>query len=265
MNAPTRPVLRWHGGKWLLAPWIISLMPDHMAYVEPFGGGASVLLRKNRSRLEIYNDLDGEVVNLFRVLREQASDLAQRIVLTPFARAEFAAAYAVACDPVERAAATLIKSHMGFGSNAVHRVSGFRAAGMRAGVLPVHNWSDLPAVIRQVAERFRGVVIENRDALQVMAANDGAGVLHYVDPPYVMATRADAGQDYAHEMTDAQHGDLLAFLRGLKGRVMLSGYPHPAYDAALAGWRRVERVSLADGARKRIEVLWLNWQEDRLL
>jgi DNA adenine methylase len=265
VSAVNRPILRWHGGKWLLAPWIILLMPDHAAYVEPFGGGASVLLRKTRSRLEIYNDLDGEVVNLFRVLRTQAAALAERIALTPFARAEFAAAYAVATDPVEQAAATLIKSHMGFGSNAVHRVSGFRAAGLRAGVLPVHNWSDLPAVIRQVAERFRGVVIENRDALDVMAANDGDAVLHYVDPPYVLGTRSDGGRDYAHEMTDAQHSDLLVFLRGLKGRVMLSGYPCPAYDDALRGWRRLERDVLADGARRRVEVLWLNWQEDRLL
>jgi DNA adenine methylase len=265
MTAPTRPVLRWHGGKWLLAPWIIAQMPDHVAYVEAFGGGASVLLRKRRTRLEIYNDLDGEVVNLFRVLRTDPQALAERIALTPFAREEFEAAYRPCGDGVERAVATLIKSHMGFGSNAVHRVSGFRAAGLRAGVLPVHNWADLPMVVRAVAERLRGVVIEHRDALSVMAANDGADVLHYVDPPYPMGTRSDAARDYAHEMTDAQHSDLLAFLRGLKGRVILSGYPCEMYDSALPDWRRVERAALADGAKKRTEVLWMNWRGEGLL
>lgn len=260
-----RPVLRWHGGKWRIAPWIIEQMPPHEAYVEPFGGGASVLLRKPRSRLEIYNDLDGEVVNLFAVLRSRPLDLAEAVALTPFARAEFDLAYEPVADPVERARRMLIRSHMGFGSNAVHRRSGFRAAGLRAGVLPVHNWSDLPSVIRVVAERVRGVVIEQRPAVDVMAANDGPGVLHYVDPPYVMGTRGDAGADYAHEMSDADHAALLEALAGLRGRVILSGYACPLYDDALRGWRRLERRTLADGARERTEVLWMNFEPDRLI
>lgn len=265
MNVPTRPILRWHGGKWRLAPWIIDQMPAHEAYVEPFGGGASVLLRKPRSRLEIYNDLDGEVVNLFSVLRSRPADLAEAVALTPFARAEFDLAYQMAADQVERARRMLIRSHMGFGSNAVNRRSGFRASGLRAGVLPVHNWSDLPSVIRTVAERVRGVVIENRPAVDVMAANDGPGVLHYVDPPYVIGTRGDAGADYAHEMSDADHVVLLEALVGLRGRVILSGYAHPLYDDALAGWTRIERAAMADGARKRVEVLWCNFEGQGVL
>lgn len=240
-------------------------MPAHEAYVEPFGGGASVLLRKPRSRLEVYNDLDGEAVNLFAVLRSRPAHLVEAVALTPFARAEFDLAYEPAADPVERARRMLIRSHMGFGSNAVHRRSGFRAAGLRAGVLPVHNWSDLPSVIRAVAERVRGVVIEQRPALDVMTANDGAGVLHYVDPPYVMGTRGDAVADYAHEMSDADHVTLLEALTRLRGHVILSGYAHPLYDDALAGWTRIERAALADGARRRTEILWCNFERKGML
>ena len=114
-----------------------------------------------------------------------------------------------------------------------------------------------PAALAIVVERLSGVVIENRDAQKVMAAHDGPETLHYVDPPYVFSTR-DAGKDYLHEMSDGDHDDLLVFLRGLRGMVVLSGYPNDIYDTALSDWRRVSRLALADGARERTEVLWLN-------
>jgi DNA adenine methylase len=266
MNMPTRPVLRWHGGKWLLAPWITSLMPAHRIYVEPFGGAASVLLRKPRSYAEVYNDLDDDVVNLFRVLRsDRAGDLVTSLRLTPFASAEFFDAYQHTDDEIERARRLIVRSFMGFGSNGTHKKTGFRSNSNRSGTTPAHDWVNYPDQLGATVERLRGVVVLNRDACEVMAAHDGPEALHYVDPPYVFATRADAQADYAHEMTDAQHADLLGFLRTLKGRVMLSGYPHPLYDDLLRDWRRVERAALADGAKKRTEVLWLNWREDRLI
>ena len=121
MNAPTRPVLRWHGGKWRLAPWIISHFPPHRSYVEPFGGAASVLLRKERSYGEVYNDLDDLVVNLFRVLRhpEWGGALLESLCLTPFSRIEFEQAIEPGeGDPIEAARRLIIRSFMGFGSNA---------------------------------------------------------------------------------------------------------------------------------------------------
>jgi DNA adenine methylase len=257
---PTRPVLRWHGGKWLLAPWIIANLPPHRVYVEPFGGAASVLIRKPRSYAEVYNDLDQDVVNLFRVLREPeaAERLVAAVALTPFARDEQVQAYEPSADPVERARQLIVRSFMGFGSNGHNRKTGFRANSNRSGTTPSRDWANYPAGLAEVVQRFAGVVVENRDAKDVMAAHDGPDTLHYVDPPYVTATRSDAGADYAHEMTDEQHAELLAFLPTLAGKVVLSGYPHPAYDAALPGWRRVERKALADGARERVEVLWIN-------
>jgi DNA adenine methylase len=256
---PQRPALRWHGGKWVLAPWIISHFPPHRTYVEPFGGAASVLIRKPRSYAEVYNDLDTSVVGLFRVLRsDRAGELVDQLRLTPFARGEFEAAYEDADDPVEQARRLIIRSFMGFGTHGHKRSTGFRSNTTRSGTTPAHDWGNYPDALAMIVERFRGVAVENKDARVIMATHDGPETLHYVDPPYVTETRADPSKDYAHEMSDGDHVELLEFLRGLKGMVILSGYAHPLYDEALGGWRRVQRDTYADGARARVEVLWIN-------
>lgn len=256
----TRPVLRWHGGKWLLAPWIISHFPAHQVYVEPFGGAASVLMRKERSYAEIYNDLDDEVVNLFECLRndEDGAYLVEQIRLTPFSRVEFAQAYMATDDDFERARRLIIRSFMGFGSNGHNKLTGFRANSNRSGTTPAHDWVNYPDSLAQVVARLQGVTIEHKDAKAVMLQHDAPETLHYVDPPYVFATRSDAGADYAHEMKDSDHAELLDVLRSLEGMVVLSGYPHPIYDRALSNWLRVEKQALADGAKPRTEVLWIN-------
>ena len=122
-----------------------------------------------------------------------------------------------------------------------------------------------PDALAAIVERLRGVVVMNRDARDVISAHDGPDTLHYVDPPYHFDTRSDEGADYAHELSGDDHADLLAVLRKLKGRVMLSGYPHPSYDDALDGWTRIEKAALADGARKRTEVLWCNFETQGVL
>lgn len=298
MNAPTRPVLRWHGGKWRLAPWIIGHFPAHRVYVEPFGGAGSVLLRKERTYAEIYNDLDDLVVNLFRVLRDAdaAAELDRQLRLTPFSRREFEAAMEPGEGDVERARRLVVRSFMGFGSNAhsaaPHTRSGFRAivrgvnhgdrrTGVRApakytstgfrsnssrsGTTPAHDWANYPDALAGIVDRLTGVVVEHRDATEVMAQHDSPATLHYVDPPYLPETRSPANKydlkhrTYRHELTRADHERLLAFLRDdVVGMVVLSGYPAPLYDDALAGWRRVETPAHADGARPRTEVLWVN-------
>lgn len=252
-----RPILRWHGGKWLLANWIISHLPAHRVYVEPFGGAGSVLLRKSRSYAEVYNDLDGEVVNLFRVARERGDELRRALELTPFARDEFVLSYTPTDDPVEQARRTVARSFMGFGSNSHNKATGFRANSNRSGTTPAHDWRNYPDAFVAVVERLRGVCIENRDAVAVMQAHDGEETVHYVDPPYVAVTR-DKGGDYRHEMTDADHEALAGELHKLRGSVVLSGYASPLYDELYRDWQRVERVALADGARARVEVLWLS-------
>lgn len=261
-EAPTRPALRWHGGKWRLAPWILANFPPHRVYVEPFGGAASVLLRKPRSYAEVYNDLDGDVVNLFRVLRsERAGELIRAIELTPFARAEFEIAYERTDDAVEEARRLIVRSFMGFGSDGANRANGrtgFRSNSSRSGTTPAHDWANYPAALRVIVERFRGVVIEQRDAMMVAQQHDRSDALHYLDPPYMPDTRQGGGHNYAHEMTIDDHRALLAGAMDLAGAVVISGYPTKIYDDALQGWRRVTCAALADGAAQRTEVLWIN-------
>ncbi len=256
-----RPLLRYHGGKWKLAPWIAGHFPKHRVYVEPFGGGASVLLRKQRSHAEVYNDLDGEIVNLFEVARDRGEELAQLVELTPFARAEFELAYEPAEDPLEQARRTLIRSFMGFGSaGASGQATGFRSNSTRSGTTPAHDWLNFPEALRVTVQRLRGVVIERRDALLVMRSHDAPTTLHYVDPPYVHSTRSlrTRAPSYRHELSDLQHAELLAGLRSLAGMVVLSGYRCDLYDSALQGWQRIDLAAHADGARDRVESLWLS-------
>lgn len=267
MTTVTRPVLRYHGGKFRLAPWIVNFFPTHALYVEPFGGAASVLLHKRRVHCEVYNDVNDEIVNVFRVLRDPAlaARLARAIELTPFARTEFEMAYQPSDDPIEQARRTVCRSFMGFGSGAAFSK---HATGFRTGVRGERNQSaaaDLlswPSEVPVFVERLRGVTIESRDALYLMARTDGPGTLFYVDPPYPHSTRGSARgvrQKYAQELTDDDHRRLAGVLHDLQGMVVLSGYPCDLYDRELfAGWQRHERIALADGARKRTEVVWLN-------
>jgi DNA adenine methylase len=268
---PTRPALRWHGGKWLLAPWIIGFFPKHRIYVEPFGGAASVLLRKPRANGEVYNDLDDDAVNLFTVLRdrEAAVELMRLLRLTPFARTEFELAWDETEDAIERARRLVIRSFMGFGSNAHsdkgrgHKTTGFRANSNRSGTIPAEDWKNYPDALPALIERLQGVTIERRPAAQVMATHDSLDTLVYADPPYLHATRNrrnpyDAKHQYRHELTDADHVTLIEQLRRLAGMVVLSGYPHEIYESRLRDWHRFEREALADGARRRTEVVWIN-------
>ncbi len=162
-----RTLLRYHGGKWMLAPWIISHFPDHRIYVEPFGGGWSVLLRKPRSYAEVYNDLDGEIVNVFKMVREKGNELADLLYLTPYAREEYGV-LKVNDDPMERARKTIIRSFMGFSSTSIHRNTGFRSDSNRSGTTPAHDWKNYPESLVHTIDRLRGVVIENRDAKVVI-------------------------------------------------------------------------------------------------
>ena len=265
MKTPTRPVMRYFGGKWKVAPWIISHFPPHRVYTESFGGGASVLMRKPVAYGEVYNDLDGRVVNVFRVLQKPtwAKRLERKLRVTPFAREEFELSYKRSRDPVEDARRTLIASFMGFGSDSVTRGcrTGFRCNSNKAGTTPAHDWHRWPDQVERFTERLKYVIIENRDALEVMASQDEEGALHYVDPPYVHATRVrmHGRRGYQHELDDQAHLDLLAFLGTLKGMVVLSGYAHPLYDGLVkAGWLELKSPALAFGSTIRTEVLWLN-------
>lgn len=268
MPKPARPVLRYHGGKWLLAPWIISFFPPHKIYVEPFGGAGSVLLRNSRAFCEVYNDLDEEVVNLFRVLRDRDSalrlcDLLER---TPFSRIEFNAAYEMSDDSIERARRLITRSFQGFGSGSFNRAycTGFRAASKQTGRPHAMDWINIPECLWLVTERLKGVVIECRDALEGIRQQDHEEALFYVDPPYVASTRPNSNRkQYRFELGITDHISLARLLHHVRGKVVVSGYASPLYDRELyRGWRRVERIAQASGQHGRIqrtEVLWMNF------
>lgn len=264
---PARPVLRYHGGKWLLAEWIISHFPRHRVYVEPFGGAASVLMQKPRSYAEVYNDLDGEIVNVFRVLRDPVSaiELDRLIRLTPFARDEFRESYQSHSDPIEQARRTILRSFMGFGSAAATGFdTGFRSNSNRSGTTPARDWANLPDRIAEWTTRLQGVVIENKDAAEVMAQHDSKETLFYVDPPYVLSTRKlrnpYCGKGYRFEMTDIEHVTLAQRLHSLSGLVLLAGNASGLYADLYSDWRQLSISVPATGRTReaRREVLWFN-------
>jgi DNA adenine methylase len=261
------PVIRYHGAKFRLAPWVLQHFPPHTCYVESFGGAAGVLMQKPRSYAEVYNDLDGDIVNLFRVLQDPTtrSGLTELLVLTPYSRAEFELSWESSEDPVERARRTIMRAQMGFGSaGATKGVTGFRIDTKRQYGTAQSLWAEYPDSIAEVGQRLAGVLIENRPAIEVITAHDAAATLHYVDPPYVHDTRykgATSGRYYRHEMDDAEHRKLLNVLLELEGMVVLSGYPSELYADLLPDWTCYStsaRISAARGTASRTECIWLN-------
>jgi len=264
-EAPGRPAIRYYGGKWRIAPWVLSYFPAHQCYVEPYGGGASVLLRKQRSPLEIYNDLDGDVVNFFRILRERPEELVHLIRLTPWARSEYEQCWEVCDEPLEAARRFYVTCWMGFGGGKARWRASWR---YQVGAGTVWKSAALSFCevehLYQAAERLRGVQIEQRPALDVIRRCDAASTLTYLDPPYVVGSRSKWKDVYKVEMDDDDHCELAAVARGLGGMVLISGYPSELYrDLYEAyGWARVETESRTNGhgrvSAKRTEALWIS-------
>jgi DNA adenine methylase len=260
---PARAALRYYGGKWRLAPWIVAHLPPHTCYVEPFGGAAGVLLRKLPARYEVYNDLDGAVVGFFRVLRERPDDLIRAVERTPFARAEVELACRPApgdLDEVELARRVYVRAWQGrHGLPAPGRMGWrFERAATRSRTA-VDDWRDA-SHLWAVAERLRRVQLECDDALRVIARFDAPGTLFYVDPPYPASTRCARWRTraYAHELTDDDHGRLAGVLRGVGGLVVLSSAPCALYRDLYPGWTLLERRAQTQANRPATEALWLS-------
>lgn len=260
----TTPVMRYFGGKFRIAPWVLSFFPEHRCYVEPFGGAGSVLMQKERTYAEVYNDLSKDVVNVFRVLRDP--ELSDRLIelcrLTPYSREEFELTYEPTDDPIEQARRTLFRAQAAFGSSGTARSrTGFRIDSERRYKLSSHVWETYPSNIASFCKRLSGVIIENRPAIDVISQHDGPDTLFYVDPPYLHDTRVMRNARYDFEMTDQQHVELLAALNKVEGMVILSGYPNPLYEKLLSSWEIHTKSARASGHRgtvNRTEAIWLN-------
>jgi DNA adenine methylase len=254
-----RPALRYYGGKWRLAPRIIELIPNHETYVEPYGGAMSVLLRKPPSPVEVYNDLDEEVVNFFRVLREQPEEFMHQVMLTPFSRVENNLAYQKSDNDLERARRLFTRSQQTIGGARVQWSSGWRKQITNNRMKPV--WQDMADIAHlwDVIERLKMVQLECRPALEILEIYDTEKTLFYVDPPYLTLTRSDRWKDksYAHEMTDEDHRALAEALHKTKGMVMLSGYNDEKYRQWYADWKLVEIPARSMQNIPTTECLWI--------
>lgn len=257
---PERPAVRRLGGKWRIAPWLISFFPRHTTYCEPFGGGANVLLRKPPSRLEIYNDLDDEIVNFFAVLRRDGERLMRQIELTPFARQELALASEPCDDPMESARRFYVRSWQAF-----QAASGYDATptwrfqrSWARGKSTLDEWCTVES-LRTVIERLRLVQIECRPALEIIARYDTPSTLFYIDPPYLHETRGMRVQTvYAHEMDEADHVELARVLRDIEGMAIVSGYASDLYNDLYRGWEVRSKTTTTNGNSTSIEYAWLS-------
>lgn len=256
----TRPAIRYYGGKWNLAEWILSYFPPHQQYVELCGGAGSVLLQKPRSDLEIYNDLDNNVVNFFQMLRDRPEELINKIWLTPWARAEYELHRVPDPDPdpLEKARRFWVGCCMSISG------SPFTSSGMRL----VKSVEHAPNGVRSwfyekldhlyaAAERFRMVQIENKPYQDILSSYDHPETLFYFDPPYVTSTRTN-GKEYLHEWTDNDHREAAELLQRVQGYVVVSGYPSPLYAEIYTGWHRTDREAAVNAGSKRVECLWLS-------
>lgn len=255
-----KPPVPYFGGKQTIAPWIVSLLPAHDHYVEPFCGGLSVLLAKQPSRMETVNDLDGDLMTFWRVLRDQPHDLIRACALTPHSRAELAATQKLAANDLERARQVWVRLTQG-------RARANRSSGWRYYVDPNGSSTSMPSVLdgyrermTAAAERLMQVSLECLPALDVIAKyGSHRRCLLYVDPPYLGSTR---GRNYGHEMSaDVEHRELAAALADCHATVVLSGYDSPLYAELYDGWHRYEQQAITGNAKAdkgRTEVLWSN-------
>ena len=247
-----------------MAKQIVSLLPPHRSYLEPFFGSGAVLFNKPPSAIETVNDIDGDITNFFRVLREQPEELANAISLTPYARDVFDDAHDNrGTTDFDRAYRFAIRSRMGHGFK-TYQKTGFKIdVYARERSYCVRCWNDMPEGIMEAAARLKGVQIENRPALDLIRRFNHDNVLIYADPPYLLNTRG--GKQYKHEMTEQDHLDLLDTLKQHKGPVILSGYPSEMYDRELSGWNRLAKKSYNQNSDARLEVLWCNFNIPTLI
>jgi len=259
-----RPVLKYPGSKWNIAKRLASLVPEHHSYLEPYFGSGALLFNKPPSDIETVNDLDSDVVNLFRCIQKDSERLSRLVMTTPFSREVYERQFAgepcqLYASDFQRAAGFLVKCWQGYG----YRTNGYKV-GWRRDVqgreraYALRDWYHLPEWIIGITDRLRMVQIENRPALGLIKQFDYSNVFMYIDPPYLLSNRS--GRQYRHEMEDADHEELLGTLRDLRAAVMVSGYESEMYNSYLSGWEKVTFPSCAEQGRPREEVVWMNYR-----
>lgn len=256
-----RSPLNYFGSKSRIASRIVKYFPAHHTFVDVFGGSAAVLLAQPPSPVEVYNDIDGDLVNFFRVLQDPNlyAKLCWALSHTLHSRAEFELAKQKAADPVEAARRFMVRQRQSFGgkgydwSYSVHKTIGGMASVPR-------RWQQGIEALPAARTRFHDVQIEQADWREVMLRFDSPETLFYCDPPYHPDVRVSG--KYRHEFTARDHQQFVAFLPAIRGMVALSGYQTEAYKALeRGGWKRVDfkiRTHSSDYRSRRVESLWLS-------
>lgn len=260
-------ILKYPGSKWRIAPWIISHFPKHHSYLEPYAGSLAVLFNKPLSNIETVNDLNCDVVNFFRCIRENSEKLAKIVEATPYSRYEYDQMYyaeAPDCD-FEKARQFLVKCWQGYG----YRVNQYKVGWKndvqgREKAYAMRHWNELPERILLAAERLKQVQVECMPGVELIKRFKFPEVLIYTDPPYLLETRtAHVKAQYSHEMLDEQsHIELLEVLLQHPGPVIISGYESDLYKEMLAnkGWTKDVITSSDQSNKPRIEVIWMNYE-----
>ena len=268
----------WYGGKYSHLDWLLPLLPATTHYCEPFGGSGAVLINRLPAPVETFNDIDGDIANFFRVLRDNKEALLEAIGLTPFSREELRLAVtepATELSELERARRFFVRARQvrtGLAQTASEGRWAHCKLTTRAGMAgAVSRWLGSVEGLAEIAQRLLRVQIENAPAIEVIQRYDSPETLFYCDPPYVHASRADTNA-YAYEMSDDEHRELAHALRNVHGKVALSGYAGELMDELYGDWHRIEAPSRAahstnTGAenkkQSRTEVLWINYTLDR--
>lgn len=255
----------WFGSKSRHLHWLLPLFPQHQVFVDVFGGSGSVLLGKEPSPVEVWNDRDERLVNLFRVLRNETLSvkLQQQLELTPYSRQEFqdCRSSVLSSDPVENARRFVVscrQSHGGIGGNWSYS-KGSTASGISS---PVRRYLAGVERLPEIVSRLRTVQVENLDWRDALIRYDGPDTLFYMDPPYVLHTRVRGS--YLHDFDDKEHQELVRILPTLSGKVLLSGYESPLYAPLQnMGWEVIREPVIATTSRRRterVECIWMNFR-----
>lgn len=260
------PILRYPGGKAVLADWVIDSFPKKYGiYLEPFFGAGSVFFAKERVQRETVNDVDGQVANFFRVCRDHPGELERAVAMTPYARDEYVSILPgtghrmpLTEDAVEDARRFAIRCWMGYGPK-LSADTGWRTAISLRAPSGCAAWTSLPDRIAFAGIRLTGVQIENMDALKLIGRYKDPDCFVYADPPYLLSKRRD--RLYMDEMGDEEsHRELLRVLLEHPGPVMISGYGNSLYDETLSGWSKKEIASHTASHAEKVETIWCNYR-----
>lgn len=249
-------LLKYPGGKWRIADWIISQFPAHKVYLEPFFGGGGVFFNKRPSYIETINDINGDIVNLFRVCRERPAELAAALALTPWAREEYINCYEIEGDDVERARRIVVRHHQSYGTTNSNLNTWKNSQTFNSPRCP-QSWAALPETVFKVCERLKEAQIENTSALTLIERYNSPETLIYIDPPYLQSLRKR--NMYKYEMTDKQHVELLELIQQSKSKICLSAYDNELYNDYLKGWYTDEKKTTAQNGLPRTEKLYMNY------